>query len=136
MNKTIFFFNFLLVITAIVFNSTTTAKTFQTQTTRGKVVSIEKADKSEAGEIFATIFIEHPTKANSDEGKMYLFITKETKIYLQQGKARKKAQLSEIKKGDVVFAKLSDAPTIMIYPLRIAATEIVIERKSKRSKGK
>jgi hypothetical protein len=134
MNKSILFVGFLVFITAIFFNSSAEAKNSQTQTIRGKVVSITKSNESDREQPLATIFVERAENSPSNIDKAYLLITKETKIYTQQGNVRKKVRFDEIKKGDIVFAKLSDAPTIMIYPLRIAATEIVIERK--KAKGK
>jgi hypothetical protein len=136
MNKTILFVGFLVFITTIFFDSSAEAKNSQTQAIRGKVVSITKSNESDREQPLATIFVERAENSPSNIDKAYLLITKETKIYTQQGNARKKVRFDEIKKGDIVFAKLSDAPTIMIYPLRIAATEIVIERKSKKAKGK
>lgn len=136
MNRTILFANVLVFIAAIFFDSSATAKTSRTQAIRGKVVSIEKAEKSDKEQVLATIFVERAENSPSNIDQAYLLVTKATKIYTRQGNARKKARFDEIKKDDIVFAKLSDAPTIMIYPLRIAATEIVIERKNKKAKGK
>lgn len=136
MNKTILFIGFLVLITAGFFNSSAAAKNSQTQRLRGKVVSVTKANESGKEQPPATIFVERAENSPSNIDKAYLLVTKETRIYTQQGNVRKKARFDEIKKDDVIFAKLSDAPTIMIYPLRIAATEIVIERKNKKSKGK
>ncbi|MDQ4120569.1 MAG: hypothetical protein M3209_03880 [Acidobacteriota bacterium] len=136
MNKTILFLGFLVFTTAIFFSSSVAAKNSQSQTMRGKVASITKSSESDKEQPLATIFVERMENSPSNIDKAYLLVTKETKIYTQQGNVRKKAKFDEIKSGDVVFARLSDAPTIMIYPMRIAATEIVIERKSKKSKGK
>ncbi len=134
MNKTILFAGFLVFITAIFLDSSAMAKNSQTQAIRGKVVSITKADEADNEQQQATIFVERAENSPSNIDNAYLIVTKETKFYTQQGNVVKKVRFDEIKKDDIVFAKLSDAPTIMIYPLRIAATEIVIERK--KAKGK
>lgn len=136
MNKNKIFIGFFVLILTMILNSSADAQTGARQHMRGKIASVKRANASDKDKLLATIFVKKTSDSESTIDKAYLLITPETKIYEQNGDVVTDAKLSDIKKGVVILAHLSNAPTIMIYPMRIAATEIIIMREGARPKGK
>jgi len=58
--------------------------------------------------------------------KANLIITDKTRIFKEQNDKRVEATFEELKIGQLVDAQFVEGPTIMIYPLQVAAAEIVI----------
>ena len=58
--------------------------------------------------------------------KANLIITDKTRILKEQNDKRVEATFADFKTGQLVEAQFVEGPTIMIYPLQVAAAEIVI----------
>jgi len=90
---------------------------------QGRITNIHR---SEAGQhSIGTILVE----ADNEEAKVdkaNLIITDKTRILKEQDDKRVETNFDELKLGQLVKAEFVEGPTIMIYPLRVAAKEIVI----------
>lgn len=58
--------------------------------------------------------------------KANLIITGKTRILKAQGDERLQATFEDLKLGETVEARFVEGPTVMMYPLQVAASEIVI----------
>jgi hypothetical protein len=90
---------------------------------RGKITNIHR---SEAGQrSIGTILVEAEDK-DAKVDKANLIITEKTRILREKDAKRVEAGFDELKQGQLVEAEFVEGPTIMIYPLRVEAKEIVI----------
>jgi hypothetical protein len=58
--------------------------------------------------------------------KASLIITDETRILKEEGEKRERGTFEDLKVEQTVEARFVEGPTIVIYPLRVKASEIVI----------
>jgi hypothetical protein len=90
---------------------------------RGKITNIHR---SEAGQrSIGTILVEAEDK-EAKVDKANLIITEKTRILKEHDGKRLETGFDELKQGQLVEAEFVEGPTIMIYPLRVEAKEIVI----------
>jgi hypothetical protein len=92
---------------------------------RGRITEIRPASAEEESRIIGTVFVESEEK-DTKVDKANLIITDKTRILKEQDGKRVQTKFEEFKIGQLVEAEFVDGPTIMIYPLRVAAKEIVI----------
>jgi hypothetical protein len=91
---------------------------------RGRITVIRRAP-SEAEDRIGTVMVESEDKTAKID-KANLVITDKTHIFKEQDDKRVAATFEELKTGQLVEAQFVEGPTIMIYPLQVAAAEIVI----------
>jgi hypothetical protein len=92
---------------------------------RGKITQIHRTtDKKENG-IIGTVMVE-AEKKDGKVDKASLIITDETRILKEEGEKRERGTFEDLKVEQTVEARFVEGPTIMIYPLRVKASEIVI----------
>jgi hypothetical protein len=75
--------------------------------------------------MLGTIMVETEDKTAKVD-KANLIITDKTRILRQEDDKRVQATFEDLKVGQLVEAEFVEGPTIMIYPLQVAAAEIVI----------
>ncbi len=92
---------------------------------RGTITKIRRASPEEEHRIVGTIFVEAEDKTAKVD-KANLIITDETRILREQDDKRVQASFEELTVGQQVEAQFVEGPTIMIYPLQVAAEQIVI----------
>jgi hypothetical protein len=91
----------------------------------GKITKIQPASAEDERRIIGTVMVEsHERDAKVD--KANLIVTDKTRILRKQGDKRIKATFEDLEVGQEVEAEFVEGPTIMIYPLQVAAAEIVI----------
>jgi len=91
---------------------------------RGRITGIRRAP-SEAEDRIGSIMVESEDKTAKID-KANLIITDKTRILKEQNDKRVEATFADFKTGQLVEAQFVEGPTIMIYPLQVAAAEIVI----------
>jgi hypothetical protein len=91
---------------------------------RGRIMDIRRAP-AEAEDRIGTVLVESEDKTAKID-KANLIITDKTRILKVQDDKRVQATFEDFKTGQLVEAKFVEGPTIMIYPLQVAAAEIVI----------
>ena len=92
---------------------------------RGRITEIQRASAEEESRIIGTVFVESEEK-DTKVDKANLIITDKTRILKEQDGKRVQRKFEEFKIGQLVEAEFVEGPTIMIYPLQVAAKEIVI----------
>jgi hypothetical protein len=92
---------------------------------RAKITSIRRASAEDQRRIIGTIMVE-VEEANAKVDKANLIITAKTRILKEQNDKRIEATFEDFKIGQLIEAEFVKGPTIMIYPLQVAAAEIVI----------
>ena len=93
---------------------------------RGKITQIHRPTDQEKS-IIGTVMVE-ADKKDAKVDKANLIVTDETRILKEQGEERVQATFDDLKVDQRVEARFVEGPTIMIYPLRVKASEIVILR--------
>jgi hypothetical protein len=101
---------------------------------RGTITSIRRASSEDKDRFIGTVLVEGDRKANQSLDKANLIIKKETRIFERRDDERRQASFEDLRVGDVVEAKFVEGPTIMIYPLQVAASEIVILNRGRGGK--
>ena len=105
---------------------------------RGKITKIQRAAGEDEKRFVGTLLVEADEEdANPD--KAHLIVTRDTRIFRERGGERVSATFEDFAVGQTVEARFVEGPIIMIYPLRVAASEIVIlntgDEKEKRRDG-
>ena len=93
---------------------------------RGAITRIHRASAEEEERFIGTVLVERDDKAGESVDKANLIITAETHIYIRQGEGRRRAAFEDLGVGDVVEARFVEGPTVMMYPLRVEASEVVV----------
>ena len=93
---------------------------------RGTITRIRQASDEDEAKFIGTVLVEGDKKANASLDKANLIVTNETRIFERRGDERRQASFEDLKVGDVVEAQFVEGPTVMMYPLQVAASEIVI----------
>jgi hypothetical protein len=92
---------------------------------RGKITKIQPARTEDKGRMIGMVMVESDEKeANVD--KANLIVTSKTRIFKMRGEERVQVTFEDLKIGTTVAARFVEGPTIMIYPLQVAASEILI----------
>jgi hypothetical protein len=91
---------------------------------RGRVTNIRRAPP-EAKDRIGTVMVESEDKTPKTD-KANLIITDKTRILKEQDDKRVPASFDELKIGQLVEAQFVEGPTIMIYPLQVAAAEVLV----------
>ena len=91
---------------------------------RGRITGIRRAP-AEAKDRIGSVMVESEDKTAKID-KANLIITDKTRIFKEQDDKRVESTFEEFKTGQLVEAQFVEGPTIMIYPLQVAAAEIVI----------
>jgi hypothetical protein len=92
---------------------------------RGKITKIQRARTEDQGRMIGMVMVESDEKQSSVD-KANLIVTTKTRIFEMRGEERVPATFEDLKVGATVTARFVEGPTIMIYPLQVAASEIVI----------
>jgi|SRR4030095_16316360 hypothetical protein len=92
---------------------------------RGKITKIQRARTEDQDRMIGMVMIEADEK-QSNVDKANLIVTNKTRIFEMRGEERVPATFEDLKVGATVTARFVEGPTIMIYPLQVAASEIVI----------
>lgn len=92
---------------------------------RGKVTKVQRATAEERSSIIGTVMVE-ADKKDAKVDKANLMITGKTRILKEQGEERVQATFEDLKVGETVEARFVEGPTVLMYPLQVAASEIVI----------
>jgi hypothetical protein len=122
MNKTVLI---ILLLTSVTFCLAATSDTVRTEADiRGKITKIRRASGEEEHRMVGTVFVEAEQTAKVD--KANLIITEKTRIIKKQDDKRVDGTFEDLKIGQLVEAQFVEGPTIMIYPLQVAVSEIVI----------
>ena len=94
---------------------------------RGTITEVRPASADEKSRFVGVIMVESEDKTAKVD-KANLLITDKTRILKQQDDKRVQATFEELQVGQLIEAQFVEGPTIMIYPLQVAASEIVILR--------
>lgn len=92
---------------------------------RGKITRIQRARTEDQGRMVGMVMVEADDKQASVD-KANLIVTSKTRIFVMRGEERVPATFEDLKVGATVTARFVEGPTIMIYPLQVAASEILI----------
>jgi hypothetical protein len=92
---------------------------------RGKITQIHRATAEEGRGIIGSLMVEADQK-DAKVDRANLIITDKTRILKKQGEERVQATFEDLKVEQTVEAWFAEDPTVMIYPLRVKASEIVI----------
>jgi hypothetical protein len=92
---------------------------------RGKITQIRRATAQEEGRIIGAVMVE-ADKKDAKVDKANLIITGKTRILKEQGEERVEATFEDLRVEETIEARFVEGPTVMIYPLQVAASEIVI----------
>ena len=92
---------------------------------RGRITAIRSASVEAEDRSIGTIMVEAEDKTAKVD-KANLIITDKTRILKQQDGKRVPATFDDLRIGQLIEAQFVEGPTIMIYPLQVAAVEIVI----------
>ncbi len=123
MNKTVLI---ILLLTSVTFCLAPNSNTVPTEADiRGKITKIRRASGEEEHRMIGTVFVEADDKAAKVD-KANLIITDKTRILKEQDSKRVEATFDDLNTGQLIEARFVEGPTIMIYPLQVAAAEIVI----------
>ena len=127
MNKTVLI---ILLLTLVTFCLAANSNTVRAEADiRGKITKIRRASGEEERRMIGTLFVEADDKAAKVD-KANLIITDKTRILKEQDGKRVEATFDDLNTGQLVEARFVEGPTIMIYPLQVAAAEIVILKMS------
>lgn len=96
----------------------------------GKITKIQRASAEDERRIIGTVMVESDER-EAKVDKANLIATDKTRILRKQGDKRIKAAFEDLEVGQQVEAEFVEGPTIMIYPLQVAAAEIVILNNAK-----
>ena len=91
---------------------------------RGKITEIRRATTEDEERFIGTVLVE--ADKNSSVDKANLIVTHKTLIFKQQDEKRVQIGFDELKVGERLEASFVEGPVVMMYPLRVAADEIVI----------
>jgi hypothetical protein len=123
MNKTVLI---ILLLTSATFCLAANSDTVRSEADiRGKITKIRPASGEEKHRIVGTVFVEADDNTAKVD-KANLIITEKTRIIKEQDDKRVDGTFEDLKVGQVVEAQFVEGPTVMIYPLQVAAAEIVI----------
>jgi hypothetical protein len=92
---------------------------------RGRITKIRRAPAEAKDRFIGTVMVEAEDKTAKVD-KANLIITDKTRILKEQDDKRVQATFEELKVGQLIEAQFVEGPTIMIYPLQVAAAEIAI----------
>jgi hypothetical protein len=92
---------------------------------RGEITKIQRARTEDQARMIGMVMVEADEKQASVD-KANLIVTSKTRIFELRGEERVPATFEDLKVGATVTARFVEGPTIMIYPLQVAASEIVI----------
>lgn len=93
---------------------------------RGKITQIQRESLDEDRRSLGMISVQSEEGNNATPDKANLIVTLATRILKEQDGERLPAAFEDLKAGEFVEARFAEGPTIMIYPLRVEADEIVI----------
>ena len=91
---------------------------------RGKITEIRRATTENEERFIGTVFVE--ADKNSSVDRANLIVTSKTRIFKQQDGSRVQIGFDELKVGERLEATFVEGPVVMMYPLQVAAAEIVI----------
>ena len=94
---------------------------------RGKITKIQPARTEDQRRMIGIVMVETDDQEASVD-KANLIVTSKTRLFEMRGEGRVPAEFEDLKVGATVAARFAEGPTIMIYPLRVEASEIVIIR--------
>jgi hypothetical protein len=92
---------------------------------RGRITKIRPPSTEGERRFPGAVMVEAENKTAKVD-KANLIITDKTRILKERDDQRVQATFEELKVGQLVEAQFVEGPTIMIYPLQVAAAEIVI----------
>ena len=92
---------------------------------RARITNIRRSSAEDEERMMGTIMVESE-ETNAKLDKANLIITAKTLIFREQDGKRVRVTFEDFKIGQLIEAQFVDGPTVMIYPLQIAAAEIVI----------
>jgi len=92
---------------------------------RARITNIRRSSAEDEERMMGTIMVESE-ETNAKLDKANLIITAKTLIFREQDGKRVRATFEDFKMGQLIEAQFVDGPTVMIYPLQVAAAEIVI----------
>jgi hypothetical protein len=92
---------------------------------RGKITKIQPARTEDQRRMIGIVMVENDDQEASVD-KANLIVTSKTRLFEMRGQERVPAKFEDLKVGATVAARFAEGPTIMIYPLRVEASEIVI----------
>jgi hypothetical protein len=90
----------------------------------GKITKLQRAKEDER-RIIGRVMVESDER-DAKVDKANLLITDKTRILKKQDDKRIDATFEDLELGQQIEADFVEGPTIMIYPLQVAAAEIVI----------
>jgi hypothetical protein len=96
----------------------------------GKITRIQRASAEGERRIIGTVMVES-NEREAKVDKANLIVTDKTRILRKQDDKHIKAAFEDLEVGQQVEAEFVEGPTIMIYPLQVAAAEIVILNSAK-----
>jgi hypothetical protein len=96
---------------------------------RGTITKIQRAEDKDESRILGTVLVEANEK-DAKIDKANLIITDETRVRRKQGDKEVEATFEQLNVGDEIEARFVEGPTLMIYPLRAAASDILIVKSS------
>jgi hypothetical protein len=96
---------------------------------RGTITKIQRAEDKDESRILGTVLVEANEK-DAKIDKANLIITDETRVRRKQGDKEVEATFEQLNVGDEIEARFVEGPTLMIYPLRVAASDILIVKSS------
>ena len=116
----------ILLLTSVTFCLAANSNTVRTEADiRGKITKIRRASGEEEHRMGGTVFVE-ADEQTSKVDKANLIITGKSRILKDRDGKRVEATFDDLNTGHLVEARFVEGPTIMIYPLQVAAAEIVI----------
>lgn len=92
---------------------------------RGKITKIQPARTEDQRRMIGIVMVDADDQEASVD-KANLIVTRKTRLFEMRGEERVPAKFEDLKVGVTVAARFEEGPTIMIYPLRVEAAEIVI----------
>jgi hypothetical protein len=92
---------------------------------RGRITKVQRAAAEDERRIIGTVMVESDER-NAKIDKANLIVTDKTRIFKKQDDKRVESRFEDLEPGQQVEAVFVEGPTIMIYPLQVAAAEIVI----------
>jgi hypothetical protein len=92
---------------------------------RGTITKIQRAEGGDESRTIGTVLVEANEK-DAKVDKANLIITDETRIRKKQSDKEVEATFEQLKVGDEIEARFVEGPTVMIYPLKVAVSEILI----------
>ena len=94
---------------------------------RGTITKVRPGSADEKSRYVGMVMVEAEDKTAAVD-QANLIITDKTRILKREDDKRVQATFEELKVGQLIEAQFVEGPTIMIYPLQVAASEIVILR--------